>query len=131
MTQQRAIRRDVGPMALMYTGLGSIIGSGWLFGAWNAAKLAGPGAIWAWVLGAAILILGAVAAYRPNLGEEVGTLILGVLSLISPWVVAFAGESRATSDALAVGVLVVALTLWSMLLDESVRGWMREHLHTH
>ncbi|MDE2157056.1 MAG: APC family permease [Xanthomonadaceae bacterium] len=56
MTQERAIRRDVGPMALMYTGLGSIIGSGWLFGAWNAARLAGPGAIWAWVLGAAIIM---------------------------------------------------------------------------
>lgn len=56
MTQERAIRRDVGPMALMYTGLGSIIGSGWLFGAWNAAKLAGPGAVWAWVLGAAIIM---------------------------------------------------------------------------
>jgi amino acid transporter len=56
MTQERAIRRDVGPMALMFTGLGSIIGSGWLFGAWNAAKLAGPGAVWAWVLGAAIIL---------------------------------------------------------------------------
>ena len=32
-----APRRDVGPMALMFTGLGSIIGSGWLFGAWRAA----------------------------------------------------------------------------------------------
>ena len=56
MSQASQIRRDVGPMALMYTGLGSIIGSGWLFGAWNAAKLAGPGAIWAWVLGAAIIM---------------------------------------------------------------------------
>ncbi len=51
-----AIRRDVGPIALMLTGLGSIIGSGWLFGAWRAAGLAGPGAIWAWVLGAAIIL---------------------------------------------------------------------------
>lgn len=49
------LRRDVGPFALMLTGLGSIIGSGWLFGAWRAAGLAGPGAIWAWVLGAAII----------------------------------------------------------------------------
>ena len=47
------MRREVGPWALLFTGLGSIIGSGWLFGAWNAARLAGPGAIWAWVLGAA------------------------------------------------------------------------------
>jgi amino acid transporter len=56
MTAHNSIRRDVGPMALMFTGLGSIIGSGWLFGAWNAAKLAGPGAVWAWVLGAAIIM---------------------------------------------------------------------------
>lgn len=49
------LRREVGPFALMLTGLGSIIGSGWLFGAWRAAGLAGPGAIWAWVLGAAII----------------------------------------------------------------------------
>ncbi|RAO77026.1 APC family permease [Dyella jiangningensis] len=51
-----SIRRDVGPFALMLTGLGSIIGSGWLFGAWRAAGLAGPGAVWAWVLGAAIIM---------------------------------------------------------------------------
>ncbi len=56
MSSSSSIRRDVGPFALMLTGLGSIIGSGWLFGAWNAAKLAGPGAIWAWVLGAAIIM---------------------------------------------------------------------------
>jgi amino acid transporter len=49
-------RRQVGPFALMLTGLGSIIGSGWLFGAWRAAGLAGPGAVWAWVLGAAIIL---------------------------------------------------------------------------
>ena len=46
MSQATQIRRDVGPWALMFTGLGSIIGSGWLFGAWRAAQIAGPGAIW-------------------------------------------------------------------------------------
>jgi amino acid transporter len=56
MSHTSSIRRDVGPFALMLTGLGSIIGSGWLFGAWRAAGLAGPGAVWAWVLGAAIIM---------------------------------------------------------------------------
>jgi amino acid transporter len=56
MSHETSIRRDVGPWALMYTGLGSIIGSGWLFGAWNAARLAGPGAVWAWLLGAVIIM---------------------------------------------------------------------------
>ncbi len=56
MSEHQSIRRDVGPWALMLTGLGSIIGSGWLFGAWRAAGLAGPGAVWAWIIGAAIIM---------------------------------------------------------------------------
>ncbi len=56
MSSHHSTRRDVGPFALMLTGLGSIIGSGWLFGAARASNLAGPGAIWAWVLGAAIIM---------------------------------------------------------------------------
>src|SRR5690242_11144934 len=55
MSAHSSIRRDVGPFALMLTGLGSIIGSGWLFGAKKAAILAGPDAIWAWVIGAAVI----------------------------------------------------------------------------
>ena len=55
MQSSSAIRREVGPFALMLTGLGSIIGSGWLFGAWRAAGLAGPDAIWAWVIGAVVI----------------------------------------------------------------------------
>ena len=55
MNSPSPIRREVGTIALLFTGLGSIIGSGWLFGAWRAAGLAGPSAIWAWVLGAAIM----------------------------------------------------------------------------
>lgn len=57
MSNETAIRRDVGGLALMFTGLGSIIGSGWLFGAWNTARMAGPGAMWAWLLGAAIILV--------------------------------------------------------------------------
>lgn len=55
MQHDSSPRREVGAVALLFTGLGSIIGSGWLFGAWRAAGLAGPGAVWAWVLGAAII----------------------------------------------------------------------------
>jgi amino acid transporter len=56
MSNESAIRREVGAIALMFTGLGSIIGSGWLFGAWRAAQLAGPGAIYSWVIGAVIIL---------------------------------------------------------------------------
>jgi len=56
MSNESAIRREVGAIALMFTGLGSIIGSGWLFGAWRAAQLAGPGAIYSWIIGAVVIL---------------------------------------------------------------------------
>ena len=56
MSNESAIRRDVGAIALMFTGLGSIIGSGWLFGAWRAAQLAGPDAVYAWIIGAVVIL---------------------------------------------------------------------------
>jgi amino acid transporter len=52
---EHALRREIGTLALLGTGLGSIIGSGWLFGAWRTAALAGPSAVWAWVVGAVIV----------------------------------------------------------------------------
>lgn len=39
------------------TGIGSMIGSGWLFSAWKTAKLAGPAAILVWPLGVLIIVL--------------------------------------------------------------------------
>ncbi|MBT2387053.1 APC family permease [Streptomyces sp. ISL-11] len=49
-------RRTLGPVALTAVGLGSIIGSGWLFGAQRAAAIAGPAAILAWVIGAVVAL---------------------------------------------------------------------------
>lgn len=49
-------KRNIGPWSLMLTGLGSIIGSGWLFGAWHASAIAGPAAILAWVIGAVVVL---------------------------------------------------------------------------
>jgi len=56
MTAAVAPHREVGRIALLFTALGSIIGSGWLFGAWRAAQLAGPGAVYAWIIGAVIIL---------------------------------------------------------------------------
>jgi len=51
------LRRHVGPIGLLFAGVGSIIGSGWLFGAFNATHIAGPVAIFAWVLGSIMIML--------------------------------------------------------------------------
>jgi amino acid transporter len=65
---QPNMRRHLGTTSLLFSGVGSIIGSGWLFGAMTAAGLAGPAAIFSWIIGAVmILIIGLVYA-------ELGTM---------------------------------------------------------
>jgi amino acid transporter len=55
--------REVGLIGLMWASMGSIIGSGWLFGAQEALIIAGPAAIISWVVGAlCILVLALVHA---------------------------------------------------------------------
>ncbi len=54
---QHKMRRDVGVVGLLFASVGSIIGSGWLFGALTSATLAGPAAIFAWVIGAVMIIV--------------------------------------------------------------------------
>ena len=51
------LRRDVGPVGLVFASLGSIIGAGWLFGALYASSLAGPAAIIAWLIGGSAMML--------------------------------------------------------------------------
>src|SRR3984893_12737478 len=51
------LQRSVGFYGLMFVSLGSIIGSGWLLGALNAAEVAGPASVLSWLLAAAMLAL--------------------------------------------------------------------------
>mgnify|MGYP002758724448 FL=1 len=44
---------------LILLGLGSLIGSGWLFGAWEASSIAGPAAILSWIIG--FIVIGTIA----------------------------------------------------------------------
>jgi amino acid transporter len=56
-TRAGELKRSVGFYGLMFVSLGSIIGSGWLLGALNAAEVAGPASILSWLLAAAMLAL--------------------------------------------------------------------------
>src|ERR1700722_20496153 len=62
------LQRKVGLRSLTLISLGSIIGSGWLFGALGAATLAGGGgSLLTWVIGALILLL--LALVHAELGS--------------------------------------------------------------
>jgi len=47
----------VSTIGLLFVCLGSVIGSGWLFGALYAMQVAGPAAIISWVLGAGVMLI--------------------------------------------------------------------------
>src|SRR5919106_3972094 len=55
------LHREVNRIGLLFVSLGSIIGSGWLFGALTSAQIAGPAAIISWILGAAVMLVLALA----------------------------------------------------------------------
>ncbi|MGH8110992.1 MAG: APC family permease [Rhodanobacteraceae bacterium] len=55
-TDDRRLKRHIGMVGLLFTAVGSIIGSGWLFGALFAAEQAGPAAIVSWFVGAIMIL---------------------------------------------------------------------------
>ncbi len=57
----------IGLFQIVMLGLSSIIGSGWLFGSWEASKVAGPAAILSWIIGA--VVIGAIAFNYIELGS--------------------------------------------------------------
>jgi amino acid transporter len=62
------LHRSIGFWGLTFVSLGSIIGSGWLLGALNAAVVAGPASLVSWVLSAIILTV--LALVHSELGTS-------------------------------------------------------------
>jgi amino acid transporter len=52
-----ALKREIGLIGLMWASVGSIIGSGWLFGAQKGLIAAGPASIISWVVGGLMMMV--------------------------------------------------------------------------
>lgn len=61
------LRREVSTIGLLFVSLGSIIGSGWLFGALYASQIAGPAALISWILGGVVMMI--LALVHAELGS--------------------------------------------------------------
>ncbi|WP_438828368.1 APC family permease [Streptomyces hesseae] len=104
-----ANRKGLSLFALIMIGLGSIFGSGWLFGAGQAAQVAGPAALVAWVIGAIFIGMIAMtyaevgAAYPlPGAMARFGSISHGpVLGFITGWAVWIATASLIPIEAIA------------------------------
>jgi amino acid transporter len=51
------LRKEIGLVGLLFTAIGSIIGSGWLFSSLHASEQAGPASLISWVVGMIMFIL--------------------------------------------------------------------------
>lgn len=51
------LQRDISSVSLLLAAVGGIMGSGWLFGPMYAAQVAGPAAIFSWILGGLLMMV--------------------------------------------------------------------------
>ncbi len=104
------LRRDAGKFGLLFASLGGMIGSGWLFSAMNAARIAGPASIISWFIGgAAVLLLAFVYAELTTMFPKPGAVIVfpklchgHLAAQIMSWVNFLAYVSVAPVEAVAV-----------------------------
>lgn len=110
MTGGAKLRRDAGPIGLLFASIGGMIGSGWLFGALNAAKIAGPAALISWVIGGgAVLLLAFVYAELSTMFPRPGAVVIfpqlcfgDLAARIYSWINFLAYVSVAPVEAVAV-----------------------------
>lgn len=50
------MKRTISPMALLFASISAILGSGWLFSAFLTARIAGPAALIAWIIGGVLMM---------------------------------------------------------------------------
>jgi len=119
----QTLKREAGRLGLLFASLGGMIGSGWLFGALKAAKIAGPASMISWVIGGfAVLLLGFVFAELSTMFPRPGAVIVfpklcfGLLSArIFSWINFLAYVSVAPVEAVA--VLTYANNFYPGLVD--------------
>lgn len=101
----------------------------WLFASPWALKYADDGSFAArnaWLLGAAIISVAALAIYLPRAWEEVVNFILGAWGIAAPWVLGFAAHQEAMTNTVVVGAVVAILALWAAVKEKDFqRLWHR------
>ncbi|UDY25002.1 APC family permease [Nocardioides sp. Kera G14] len=123
--EDHKLRRELGFWSLTAAGVGSVIGSGWLFSAMYASQVAGPAALIAWVIaGALMLMIALVFAELGMVRPESGGLVRYPLysngrlaASIIGWAMWLAYVTNPPSEASA--VVQYASTWWDGVYDSS------------
>ncbi|WP_052230293.1 APC family permease [Streptomyces sp. CT34] len=128
-------REGLSLFALTMIGVGSIFGSGWLFGAGAAAQVAGPAALVAWVIG--VIFIGMIAMSYAEVGAaypvpggmaRYGHLSHGpVLGFLTGWAVWIAVASLVPIESIAA---TQYMTSWSFGWAKGLVDPVDHHLTT-
>lgn len=93
-----------------------VAGLGLLLSPWYLGYSAEAGAAWnAWIVGAAVVVIGGAALFAFHQAEEWINLVLGVWAVIAPWTLGFAAISAAATVHVIAGLIVAilaAINLW-------------------
>ncbi len=104
------MKRELGLWGLTAMGITGVVGSGWLFAAFFAAKLAGPAAVVAWLIGGGLMVLtglcfAEVATAYPlsGGGAQLATATHGrTIGLVSMWLLYLGYVSTPAIEAAAI-----------------------------
>lgn len=91
---------------------------------WVLGHSAEPSPTWnAVILGVLIVLAALVALFRARAWQEWANAAFGLWLVISPWALGFSGAAMAMWNAVIVGVLVLALAVWTLATDKDIGGW--------
>lgn len=104
------LKRSITMSGLLFAAIAGIMGSGWLFGPFFAAKVAGPAAIISWILGAGLMLIIAItfaelASAFPVAGGSVRFLQFShgpLVSFTMAWIAWISSVAVAPIETLAV-----------------------------
>ena len=108
------LRREIGFIGLLWASRGSIIGSGWLFGAQGALATAGPAAIISWVIGASRSCCSRSPTPRSAVWLPVYLVGMGLIVYLSDFGPTARPRLPLWWDMLAVAVFSLGIFYWAL-----------------
>lgn len=125
------LKKGLGTVSLLFTAIGSIIGSGWLFSSLSAAKIAGPAALISWVVGAIMFIfiglayseLGTMFPHSGGVARYPHYSFGSFTSFSMGWVTWLAAAAVAPVEVSAVLTYATSYLHWLENSNTTLTGW--------
>jgi heme/copper-type cytochrome/quinol oxidase subunit 3 len=77
------------------------------------------------VVGLAMIAAALGAIFVPRAWEEWTEAVLGLWLMVSPWALGFSALRGARLTAVATGVVIAVLALWTVITDKDYSAWWR------